>query len=796
MIRAMSRPKLLVGISILAVILTTATLANRYCNRTHVRIQQAIIALSASQPERALAMVNSILDEQPNHIEALQVKARALSGLHRPREEADILNRLILLQPEVENHHDNLVKWTFRHMEQLLTHPTFRMDPQLQTEFDQALATGAKQAQWFHDKQPAGVAARFLFARYAMADVYRLRTMEADWTQIVDRLDHAKHDLQTVTTTDPNHQAARYLLGQVCLQKGEFTEARTLLTRLIADQPTSVQIKTTLIKTLIRMNDLKSAQTELRSVMELAPRDPEVLSLAMELGRRANDHAAVRKLVDTIRQIAPLSDAHRIVLADGLLFSQIPSEERELRRILAHLQERYPANASVNVLRAEFYLQRNRFDMAADIAARICRTEPDNRRARMMLAQSLAGMNRIDDALTEFDKIPLDGSVNPLIHAQIDLAKGEGSTAEAICSSALDSDTRNPAMRLLMAVVSARQNDEESTSHHLEMFIRNQPNNPAGYALLSRYYLARNKAGRGIEHLQELEVFNEPLACMAEAWLMVKTQRDDEALARLTRVRDRLLADRDPMALAVTTAIAAIYAKQHRVSQAIKAYDPLIDADLCTTEAKIHQWDLAPWAEQLDVLARDVDIHQPRLVYSLLIRYDRLGLYTRALDLLERWIQERPDQAILLEWMGKFLLKLNRQDAAAKAFQAAIKLEPENMSLWQGLVQCHLTTLDFPKAEAIYRAMANVDPAARVHALAELARVYVVLGLTEQAEDTLRELQNTAPPRDPHVLLTLGQVCAALGHQDQARSYLEQLPGSAPRQSPNTTLANRLGSFE
>jgi predicted Zn-dependent protease len=64
---------------------------------------------------------------------------------------------------------------------------------------------------------------------------------------------------------------------------------------------------------------------------------------------------------------------------------------------------------------------------------------------------------------------------------------------------------------------------------------------------------------------------------------------------------------------------------------------------------------------------------------------DAEGRWSALLDLTDRWASAYPRDAEPLLVRGNTLQKLNRPDAAVVAFNAALRLTPEEPAVWYGL---------------------------------------------------------------------------------------------------------------
>ncbi len=711
--------------------------------RLDLRLQQAYIALENEKPDEALAIVNGILEKQAGQIQALTIKARAQMQLKLMEESRTTLETLTALKPNFTDIRRTLVKWSFSRMDQLMGLPDFPSSRKLQSDFDRALKTGLVQAKWLADHERSAGDSHFLQARFILADVYRLRILAAGRTRIYGALERARGELQTSLAKNPGYSPALYLLARTFFEEENFGEAQKILENLVVREPDSLQIKVLYTKTLLKTGRLPLAEIELSRIDKKGLNDPEILSLFLQAGQMKGSRSGVAELLGRIEKFSSLTDQHLILLADGYLY--LEREEKRVGRILDYLHERYGNDISVNVLRGKYYLQRNRFDLAADILDRVLTDDPGNAPARLLFARALCGLHLYQEALTQLEKLTFGEKMDPVLLARMKLQQGDLAGAEDLCVRALNSGRNDSDLRLILAWINQKKNNPGLTEYHLQVFIRSRPENPTGYALLSRFYLERKKIKEGLVVLQDLQMINDSLARLAQSWLLAQSGKCTDALACLTPVYGRLVEKRDPNSLLIAEGISAILVRQKKLPQALAAYRPLIQAGFLAREARLRQIDISPSLEKLDDLAREITPAQPQLMYQLLLRYERLGRFDHAMPLLDRWIQCRPDQAVLLKWKGEFLYKMGQPAKAAEIFRRALDREPDNLEFRQGLARAWMADFDFCRAEGVFREMAKMDAGARRQAEVGLAALYAAVGLNRRAVQICPRLQVVRP---------------------------------------------------
>jgi hypothetical protein len=93
------------------------------------------------------------------------------------------------------------------------------------------------------------------------------------------------------------------------------------------------------------------------------------------------------------------------------------------------------------------------------------------------------------------------------------------------------------------------------------------------------------------------------------------------------------------------------------------------------------------------------------------------GQWTELVELTERWSTANPRDAEPLRVRGDALQQLGRQRAAASAFTAALRLDPDDSSAWYGLALAYAAVGNITASRRAEARLAELDPnlAARLH---------------------------------------------------------------------------------
>jgi serine protease Do len=127
------------------------------------------------------------------------------------------------------------------------------------------------------------------------------------------------------------------------------------------------------------------------------------------------------------------------------------------------------------------------------------------------------------------------------------------------------------------------------------------------------------------------------------------------------------------------------------------------------------QWtDIHPLHDALPFWQRDVAT-MPYFMRAAPLRAE--GQWAELVELTERWSSANPRDAEPLRVRGDALQQLNRQQAAAGAFNAALRLAPHDSSAWYGLALAYAAVGNITASRRAESRLAELDGdlAARLH---------------------------------------------------------------------------------
>jgi tetratricopeptide (TPR) repeat protein len=174
------------------------------------------------------------------------------------------------------------------------------------------------------------------------------------------------------------------------------------------------------------------------------------------------------------------------------------------------------------------------------------------------------------------------------------------------------------------------------------------------------------------------------------------------------------------------------------------------------------------------------------------------GNFAHAVDLYEKLVLRKPDDADLLNNLGASLIELGRLDRADEVLARALALAPQAFAVHFNLCELHIKRKQLPEARAAAeKAVELGGGVGRTHF--ELARV---LMMQKDTAGAYRELKTAAEldARNADVFLALTDAAGRLGRIEEARGWcrkgLELAPNSVAGHGMQGMLAFQSGDLE
>ena len=662
------------------------------------------------------------------------------------------------------------------------------------------------------------------------SDVWTLYAMTLIKT---DDIAMAKTALIQAKRLDPNNKLAQELYLELMAQEGVLPEMREEVFAYYRSNPTSPHAISMMARYLTGLGIPRQLRQLLDEEVQLIlPLTADHLAILVNGYFFLQDYEQAENFARQLVKVTPQNLSAHLRLTEAMMML---GKEAQVKQKLAELKQQFPDDtASVDQMLGRLYLQRQSFDKAVKHLQPVIELEPNNHVARLLLAQALVNLSLTEEALEHTERVleeqphhvsahamaariyrltgrddlarehwrhidatTVDEKRNPAYLAEVKLAQGKLDEAADVCNRAIANGSADPTLRLMLARIYAQKKQFSEAEMHLLALVRSSPNSPEAYALLAQFYIAQDQFDQGLDQLGKLQIAggNETLARLAQASILRAAERSPEALHTLSAIYEPLIHNGDRRSTGVADALARLHRELGDDDSALAVYDKLIEAKFQTDWARLRQTDIYMTQGQrqraldgLDALAPLLDATQNRLRYQVVRRYVMLDQRDKALELVDTWLTPQGPQLPALRWKGDLLLEAGRGLEAAQVFRQAIAEAPDRVLLRHRLAESYLTASDYPAAMEAYEQMMDIDPGARIIALAGQGEIYLGLGLDKQAQSTFDELKKVGQTRDPRAMYANGRARLRMGHDDMAQQELQRIPPFARQYVPAQLL--------
>lgn len=709
-------------------------------DNTQLHLQQAQIAIDRHQPQEALDLVQRVLDDQPDHDQALFLLAKARLQLVHLDECKAAIDRLLAKHPEKPAVHQLFVDWTWVRLTKLIRQSRFAIDTEAQQQFDEVLATGREHVQWLDDHDALNVQADFPRARYAQ--------LAAKKTRLI--LDQKRGNLETVGSD----QAVR-------LERRQAIEA--LEQQLQAQQEQTSRL--------------------LESVLDQDPLYLRAYETYAEVLAQQHDAAGQWRLAQRVASLENISEGFAQRFIKILLAMPNSVQSRSNRLTLAwEIQEAVDPNRKKTLpwklMSVRLHQAAGEWDRGLILATAILKDHPKNTKARYWYAHNLFGQGEYDRVVEVLKNLESDAPNSPQIKTLFGLAlmkMGDTEAAKAVLRKALELDPNATAAREAFLEMLPLVGYSEATRQELDEYLKRHPNDPRSIRVVIRFGIASGDAEHVLDVLQQVESLprkdQEHLALLIEGYIYLRQFDRAEELARQ-------LAQRRPNALEPRIGLARLLLLQGKIEQ------------VHTTLAQLReQFPDAPGANELlgrlylqtDVeravlfLRRVVEEqpanHEVRLLLAQAYAY--LSRAEEAIQQVQRVLERQPDHLKAHAMAARIYQFVGRSSRAEEHLDQIDEGALDGKNDPALLAMLYLRRGDIESAMSLCnRAMlgGQTDPLLRLL----LAEIYRARGNTQALEMTLLAMAR-ATPDDPYPYAMLTRLYMEQKNHKHGLEQLQQL---------------------
>lgn len=456
----------------------------------------------------------------------------------------------------------------------------------------------------------------------AMAS-YRVRTQ--------DDLKSALEAIERALELEPENQNAQLQKAEILSElsfreemEGGVDEAAAIVAKVLAEQPTHSEALLVSAKIKLGLGDLDGAVAQLRQALDAKPNWAQAHHLLGLALAAQEDYGAAR-----------------VELGRAL---EIDSSHADAKLILAQVHFRL-GEWEYTVERARDYLK----------------ARPDSSKARLILAQSLVRLGRIEEAEKVLLEIPEDSRDGEVLFAlgRIQQAYGNTASSRELLLAALEQFPTNWEVLQALLVMDRVEERLDESKARIDLAIEQEPES------------AR------LQQLRGLVAYNEGDLEVAEQYF-------------------RKAIELDPTELSGYERLARFYAKTGKLEETTKIYEEALSVK--PEEAQVHHflgvlYELSGNREGAIARYEDAVRYGPQMAEA---KNNLAYLYAdsdreldRALDLAQDAKSEMPDNPSVSDTLGWVLFKRGVPSAAISYLKEAERLtSPEDASM--GVVRWHL----------------------------------------------------------------------------------------------------------
>lgn len=647
----------------------------------------------------------------------------------------------------------------------------------------------------------------------------------ADYYFAAEQFNEAETRLNDVLAGQPDNPGAHALRGAMFLQRQDYDSAEREARIALAKDPANIGAYSVLTGIYTAIGDEARAGQVLEEGIAHNPADLSLLVLKANLYQRRSDLPKVAEAFESIFKLRPADQGYRAQLADLYVkANRIDAAEAVLRagvaaapdnwdmkrQLVAFLSDHrgldaaehevklymsaFPQNDDLFFWLADLYVSHDAADRAVNLLQQVVareNTEPPGLNARTSLAQ--ISFSRGDRALAEkllavvLEKDPAN-RVALFVHAGIAFDLGRYQSAVSDLRSILRQDPNSRQSLELLAEALLRQGHLDLAIDTLSQLVDLEPTSGAVRVRLAQMYHLSGDSKRALALLETVTKSEPGYAVGWESTARVATDVKDWTTAEFAITK---LAALDGQKMTATYLRGEVLRGSGKYEDAVRIFSQVVGADPS-----------APLAEHA--------------LTSLVASYRSLG----RLEAATRYIETlKSDSPFVITVLGETYQELNREEAAAKAFDSAIAANsrrpepyvdrarqllrtsktaeaidllkrgiaavPYDIQMPLMLAEVETATGRYQEADAVYEDLLSRTPSMDVAAnnLAELIADFeyndpVALERARIVADRFHAAQN------PMLLDTLGWVYFRLGDMAQATTLLARAAAAenAPQQ--------------
>ncbi|MFH2091750.1 MAG: tetratricopeptide repeat protein [Pseudomonadota bacterium] len=615
------------------------------------KIQMASFFLLSKNKLEAEKRVNYILAKDPDHIQALFLRAGLLS---MDKQDIDsiqqIYQKILTIDPKQARAHMALAQIfaSLKEFEKTQSH--------------------LKKAVEIEPKNPSYV-----------SSLYRFYMMN-------NQFENARTVIENLIQARPKEAEPLILLTNFYLGQKELGKAEQTLLKAIDVEPENINPYMLMAKLLNSQKKLEQAEAFIQKALKISPDNFVVKNAYADFYFSNQDIEKAEGLLDKI--LADRPDYLPSKLLKGKILAQKKDWDKAIV-IFQDLLKEEPDSDVLNLFLGSAYFEKNDFKQAEPFIAKALEKNPGLFQARIIMADIHFRKNDLYLAETNIEQAlkqsPKHYNANILL-GNIKLADKKYTMAKAIFTQLIEQDPKNPAAYFRLGLVNRSENDIDAAIKNFNMALEINPilmdvftNLIAAFASQKAYAAALARCDEQLEKIGDTPVV-ESVILNLKANLLLSTQEID-----LGKIALKKSIDKNPAYLTPYMTLASLLVREGKLDGAIELYQALIKnrPDQASPHGLIgnlyEQQEKYDLAETHYKNALNINPNYIPAANNLAFLYAEQGKELNlALDLASKTKEKAGKLAAVTDTLGWVYYKKELYDNAIAEFEASIDQEPDN----------------------------------------------------------------------------------------------------------------------
>ncbi len=651
-----------------------------------------------------------------------------------------------------------------------------------------------------------------------LSTVYRGHPLAGYITGIIrfrqGRYQEAKTAFETTLTTAPGHFPSVLWLGLTNYVQGNYEVAATQLNQYVASVPNAPKVRALLALTRARIGGVQQAEIDLGELGKLKIDDPQTLALIGETHTFLGNPDAGSQFLARAVELSPNTSDTRVNLAASLIEkNDIAGAIAQLRAVLVQK----PGDASATGMLIQALVKKKDYAEAMREARAFQQRAPDNPIAGNYIGSLDILMGDEKAARAEFEKVaekhpdffPASNNLALLAIKNKDLER-----AASIYRGMLKTDPNSLAALLGLHSVERAQGHIDEAEKALARAVQSHPDEVLPAQMMAQTYLSSRRPRKAVDatdvsmrtHPNDpglLEArglaylaLNEPANAIIPLNKLVQLRGDSPEAYVYLSAAQTALGNKAAAKAALGAALKlnpAHYGARLAAGR-LALVDGRIDDAMTTAKALQRDKPNEPNGVVLEASALN-EAKKPRdalrilkaaasrfpksnevrlaLVKTLAAVGDSAGMF----ESLQEWRRIDPDNPLAAEALAEAYLQAGKESEAVAAYQAQIKLQPDNVRALNNLA--FLSMKRAPQEAIEYAQRATKLEPNNANVLDTLGQVQAERGEFKEGIAAYKRA-NELEPKNPRIRYHLAVALAKSGEKQLARRELERLLASSP----------------